>query len=103
MPKTINFHDLLNCVDREIMLRGRNYPRWTAGANPRMRRHEAEKEYRRMWEVRDALVLLHAATEDGLADPEALEVDGSLDDSRAKFPERHSRELPPSPAPEYEY
>jgi hypothetical protein len=55
---TVNFWDMVACVDREIMMRKRNYPRWvSAGKMPDV---QAVKEIARMTAVREALIVAEA-------------------------------------------
>lgn len=55
---SVNFWDMVACVDREIMMRERNYPRWViAGKMPDV---QATKEIARMKAVREALILAEA-------------------------------------------
>lgn len=56
MPLPVSLEDMVACVDRELAMRGKTYPRWVKAKPPKMTQRTMDEELARMRAVRSALL-----------------------------------------------
>ena len=86
-PEDVSFEDMLSCVDRELKMRAKVYPRWVADG--KLSQKGADQEVLRLRAVRRTLICYEALC-DAVADmggPDTTLFDGALTRLIALHPE----------------